>query len=103
MKAIQLTLYTHEKSKHHSILLYEWLLEEAQKIGLKGGSAFKAIAGFGRGGILHEEHFFELSADLAIKLVFISSEEQCANFLQLLKEQKLNLLYVKSDVEIGVT
>jgi PII-like signaling protein len=30
------------------------------KLGIHGGSAFKAIAGFGRHGVLHEDHFFEL-------------------------------------------
>ena len=37
------------------------VLEQAKKQGVRGGSAFRAIAGFGRHGILHEEHFFELA------------------------------------------
>ena len=31
------------------------------------GSAFRAIAGFGRHGVLHEQHFYELAGDLAIE------------------------------------
>jgi len=48
MNGTYLRFYMHENVKHHHRLLYEWLLEHAQKIGLHGGSAFRAIAGFGR-------------------------------------------------------
>ena len=56
-----LRFYTHENRKHHHVLLYEWLLEQAKKCGIHGGSAFRAIAGYGRHGVLHEQHFFELA------------------------------------------
>ncbi len=50
----------HENRMYKGILLYEWLIEKAKEMGIHGGSAFRAIAGFGRHGIIHEEHFFEL-------------------------------------------
>ena len=39
--------------------LHEWLLQAARDCGIKGGAAFRAIAGFGRHGHLHYGHFFE--------------------------------------------
>jgi len=33
---------------------------KSQVYGISGGSAFRAVAGFGRHGKLHEETFFEL-------------------------------------------
>ncbi|MFT3790053.1 MAG: DUF190 domain-containing protein [Rudaea sp.] len=45
------------------MLLYEWLLERARKLGIHGGSAFRAIAGYGRHGRLHEQQFFELAGE----------------------------------------
>ena len=45
-----------------------------QAQGIHGGSAFRASAGFGRHGVLHEEHFFELSADLNVVVGFVVSE-----------------------------
>ena len=42
----QLTFYVSEKQLHGGKLLYEWLLEEARELGILGGSAFRAIAGF---------------------------------------------------------
>jgi Uncharacterized conserved protein len=52
------------------MLLSEWLLEQAKQHGLGGGSVFRAIAGFGRHGVLHEEQFFELADDLPVKVEF---------------------------------
>ena len=40
-------------------------------MGVHGGSAFRAIAGFGRHGHMHEETFFELAGELAVKVEFI--------------------------------
>ena len=70
MKGTLLRFYVHENRKHRHILLYEWLLEQAKGMGIHGGSAFRAIAGFGRHGVLHEEHFFELAADLTVEIDF---------------------------------
>ncbi|HEX5865704.1 MAG TPA: DUF190 domain-containing protein, partial [Casimicrobiaceae bacterium] len=54
MKGTLLRFYVHENRTHHHIALFEWLLEQAKRMGIHGGSAFRAIAGFGRHGILHE-------------------------------------------------
>ena len=70
MQGTFLRFYVHENRKHHGLLLYEWLLESAKKAGIHGGSAFRAIAGFGRHGVLHEQHFFELAGELTVVVEF---------------------------------
>lgn len=57
MDGIHLRLYPYENRKHHGLPVYEWLLDRAKKLGIHGGSAFRAMAGFGRHGTLHEQHF----------------------------------------------
>ena len=52
MNGCFLKFYVAENRRHHHLLAYEWLLEEAKKFGLHGGSAFRAVAGFGRHGRL---------------------------------------------------
>ena len=52
--------YVHEKHRLHWKPLWEWLLEEANRMGVAGGSAFRAMAGFGQHRVLHEDRFFEL-------------------------------------------
>ena len=76
MKGTLLRFYVHENRKHRHILLYEWLLEQAKKMGIHGGSAFRAIAGFGRHGVIHEERFFELASDLTVEIDFAVSDKE---------------------------
>jgi len=48
MKGTYLRFYMHENVRHRHQLLYEWLLQHARSLGVHGGSAFRAIEGFGR-------------------------------------------------------
>ena len=102
MKGLYLRFYMHENRKHHGLLLYEWLLETAKKAGLHGGSAFRAIAGYGRHGILHEQHFFELAGDLTVEVEFLLTEEQASLLLELLQREKVNVFYAKVPAEFGL-
>ena len=102
MKGTYLKFYVHENSRHHHGLLYEWLLEEARKIGIQGGSAFKAVAGFGRRGVLHEDHFFELAGDLPLEVVFVVSDEQADRLIELVRSEKIPLFYVRMPAEFGI-
>lgn len=102
MQGICLRFYVHENRKHQHLLAYEWLLEEAKRIGIQGGSAFKAIAGYGRHGMLHEEHFFELAGNLAVEVVFVASEEECGKLLSVIEKEGISLFYVRSAVEYGI-
>lgn len=99
MKGICLRFYMHELQKHHGKLLYEWILESAKKKGIQGGSAFRAIAGYGRHGILHEEHFFELASDVPIEVTFILDAEQVEGFLSDLKRESVDLFYTVAPIE----
>ncbi len=103
MQGIYLRIFTTEKQKHGGKLLYEWLLEEACAMGINGGSALRAIAGFGRHKKLHEEAFFELAADLPVELVFILQPDEVDRLLAVIAGQGLSLVYFKSRVEWGFT
>jgi PII-like signaling protein len=83
-------------------LLYEWILEQAKAIGIPGGSVFRAIAGYGRHGRLHEETFFELGADLPVELEFVAGMEPIDRLLAMLEQERMGLFYVRSAVEIGL-
>lgn len=102
MKGVCLRFYTYENQKHGTMLLFEWLLEFAKKNKIPGGSAFRGIAGYGRHGILHEEHFFELASNVPIEVVFVMSLQEAESFLDLLRKEALHLFYAKTPVEYGV-
>lgn len=101
MQGIFLKFYVSEYREHRGILLFEWLLEFAKRIGINGGTAMRAIAGYGRHGVLHEETFLELSADLPVEVSFVLSAEEARQFLDLLQAENVDLLYVKFPVEYG--
>jgi PII-like signaling protein len=98
----QLNFYVGEKQHHAGMPLYEWLLEEARGLGIHGGSAFRAIAGFGRHGRLHEDTFFELAGELAVKVEFILDDAIAEQMMQRVRAQSLNIFYVRCAVQAGV-
>ena len=102
MRGTYLKFYVHENRRHHSILLYEWLLAQAKHLDIHGGSAFRSIAGFGRLGVIHEEHFFELAGDLAVEVVFAINDEATDRLLELVRAENLALFYTKMPIEYGV-
>ena len=103
MHGIFLKLYVSQTAKHGGKLLYEWLLEEARALGVPGGSAFRSVAGYGRHGRLHEEHFFELAGDLPMTVEFFADETLIGSLLERLRVEKISLFYVKLPVEGGTT
>ena len=97
-----LKFYVHEHRRHHGILVYEWLLEQAKKRGIHGGTALRTIAGFGRHGIMHEQHFFELAGDLPIEVEFVVSDTEADSLLTLVKQEKIPVFYMRMPVEYGL-
>ena len=102
MQGSSLRFYMHENQKHRGMLLYEWLLEQAKGRGIHGGSAFRAIAGFGRHGVLREQHFFELAGALTILVEFVVAHEQCEELLRIVREDGAQLFYARFAAEFGV-
>jgi PII-like signaling protein len=92
-QGVLLSFYTHSRARHDGKLVYEWLLEHARGHGIGGGSAFRAICGFGRHGVLREEQFFELADDLAVKVEFLVSETQAQTLIQTVRESGVDAVY----------
>ncbi|MEO7149773.1 MAG: DUF190 domain-containing protein [Rhodanobacteraceae bacterium] len=101
-QGVYLRFFVHENRRHHGILLYEWLLEHTKKLGIHGGTAFRSIAGFGRHGVMHEQHFFELGGDLAVRVDFVVSFEEADRILKMLDTENLSLFYAELPAEFGL-
>lgn len=102
MKGTCLRFYMQENRRLHGVLGYEWLLEKAKSVGIHGGSAFRAIAGFGRHGVLHEDRFFELAGELPVEVVFAVTDVEADRLMQILQHENVMLFYSRSPVEFGI-
>ncbi len=101
MEGICLKIYVDLVQKHAGISLYEWIIEEAKKMDIHGGTAYKAIAGYGRHKLMHEEHFYELGSNVPIMLEFNVTKKEEEQLLQLLHEKKINVFYTICSVKFG--
>jgi PII-like signaling protein len=102
MNTICLQVFVSEASRHHGKLTYEWLLDTAQGLGIAGGSAFRALAGYGRHG-RHDDGFFELAGELPVVVEFFVDTETADRLLQSITQAGQKLVYAKLPAEIGVT
>lgn len=87
---------------HHGKPICEWLIDEAQKIGIEGVTLINASEGYGRGKTVHSAGFFELS-DQPVEVVMLSSAEQCDRLFERIREEKLSIFYAKQQAEFGFT
>lgn len=102
MQGYQLTFFTQQDRKHGCLPLGDWLVEEARKIGVRGATLIAATEGFGRGHTLHSAHFFEL-ADQPIEVTMALSADDAERLFQRLRDEKINVFYVKTPIEFGMT
>lgn len=102
MQGSFLRFYVHEGQRHHGRLVWEWLLEQANRVGIRGGSAFRAMAGFGRHHVVHEAHFFELAGSLTVEVEFIVTDQEAQQLLDLLHAEKVRLFYAHIPARFGV-
>jgi hypothetical protein len=102
MNAVCLQVFVTESSRHHGKLTYEWLLDSAQGQGITGGSAFLALAGFGRHG-RHDAGFFELAGELPVVVEFFVEPAMADQLLKMIAEAGLQLVYTKLPAEMGIT
>lgn len=76
MQGSFLRFYVNAAQEHHGVLLWEWLLDTGNKLGIRGGSAFRSIGGFGRRHTVHEDRFFELAGSSGIEVEFVVTRDE---------------------------
>lgn len=94
--------YVQEGHRLHGRLVWEWLLEQGKKLGLRGGVAFKTIASVGLDGVLCEARFFELAGRLIVGVEFLVTQDEAQRLLDMLHREKVDLLYACMPVSFGM-
>jgi PII-like signaling protein len=100
---VYLKFFVVESQRHSGLLLYQWLLREASALGMPGGSAFRAIAGFGRHHVLHEAHFYELAGELPMEVVFVADRSDAERLIAHVATAGLSLFHYMMAAESGIT
>lgn len=103
MEGAFLRFYIRENQRHRGKLVWEWLLEQANRMGIRGGSAFRAMAGFGRHHHLHEDHFFELAGTLTVEVEFIVTDDEARSLIDLVEAERIRIFYAHIPARFGVT
>jgi PII-like signaling protein len=102
MLGYQLTFFTQQDRSHKGRPLAKWLLEEIRNVGIGGATLIPAAEGFGRDRKLRSAHFFEL-ADQPLELTMAVSDTEAKRLFVRLKEEGINIFFVKTPIEFGMT
>lgn len=77
----RLTVYTSENVAYEGKPLFEWLLHRGLEAKLKGATAVRGMAGFGRDLKLRHSHVVDLASELPILVEFIDTEDNIRAFI----------------------
>ena len=102
MQGSFLRFYVHENQRYERALVWEWLLGQANALGIRGGSAFRAMAGFGHHHVLHESRFFELAGSLTVEVEFLVTGDEAQKLLAHLSEHPVRLFYAQIPATFGI-
>ncbi len=100
MKGFQITFFTQQDRRHGHLPMFEWLMQEAKALGIRGSTVVTAAEGYGHSGRRHSAHFFEL-ADQPVEVTMAMTEDQAMALFERLEHEKANVFYVKAPVEFG--
>lgn len=78
-----------------------WLMSLCRSLGIRGATSIPGAEGYGPSGRFHSHHFFEL-ADQPVEVTLVADRDEAERLFARLREEKVHLFYVKSEVEFGV-
>lgn len=85
-KALKVSIYVSEGSKHHGVPAYSSILDFLFYRGVAGATVVKGIAGFGADHHMHSSSIVEISDHMPLKIEFIESPEKVNEILGKLEE-----------------
>ena len=85
-KAMKVSIYLSEGSKHHGVPTYSSILDYLFYRGVSGATVLKGIAGFGADHHMHAASIVEISDNLPLKIEFIESRDKVNELLGKLEE-----------------
>lgn len=103
MNGSLLRFYVHENERHDGQVVWELLLSHANTVGIRGGSAFKATAGFGHQHRVAEQRSFDAADSQTVEIEFIVSDKEVGQLLDWIREQKIRIFYACMPARFGLS
>ena len=100
MKGYQIEFFTQQDLFHRGKHMSDWLIDTARSLGIRGASVFMGASGFGPERRFPSAHMFDL-IDHPVEVIMVVSEEECDRLFAVLVKEKLDLFFVKLQVEFG--
>jgi uncharacterized protein len=85
-KALKVSIYVSEGSKHHGIPVYSSILDFLFYRGVSGATVVKGIAGFGADHHMHSASIVDISDHMPLKIEFIEAPDKVNEILGKLEE-----------------
>jgi PII-like signaling protein len=85
-KAVKVSIYLSEGSKHRGVPTYSSILDFLFYRGVSGATVLKGVAGFGADHHMHSASIVEISDQMPLKIEFIESPEKVNEILGKLEE-----------------
>jgi PII-like signaling protein len=85
-KALKVSIYVSEGSKHHGVPAYSSILDFLFYRGVSGATVLKGVAGFGADHHMHSASIVEISDHMPLKIEFIETQEKVNEILGKLEE-----------------
>jgi uncharacterized protein len=102
VQGYQLTFFTQQDRTHNQMWIGDWLIEEARRMSIEGATLFSATEGYGRERKLHLVGIYDL-LDQPVVVTMAVHEASAERFLAHLKHEGVNIFYIKTPVEFGMT
>jgi PII-like signaling protein len=80
-EADRLRIHIGESDKSGGRLLFEVLVEEAQKAGMAGATVLRGVSGFGANSLVHTATILRLSEDMPLVIEIVDRPEKIDAFL----------------------
>ena len=103
MNGQSLCFYMRESDRHGRTRLYRWLLLHALSQGAPGGTATRAVGGFGRQRFFHDARMVDLSVNLGVRVEFVLSSTQADQLLESVRIAHPDIVYRIASARFGIT
>ena len=102
MDGLLIRFYLDESQHCRGGAAWEWLLKRANKMGIRGGSAFRGLAGFGHRHEMHDFKFLEVESSLPVLVEFVVTDDEAAALVELVRDEGIRCFYATIHAGFGV-